>query len=121
MEFKREFKESPIKSAGVLIGMVVGIITIITALSAAIGVFDDYFVSPDELKIQLVQSENRVTAQYRKEALIIRNSLLSDLNSQVSALENLLDDDDTSSGEIALYTIRLRGLTDRIKVLRGEK
>jgi len=115
MNFKEEFKETPLKSTGVLIGMIVGVLSIGAVVTGAL---DDYFVSPGELKIQLAATETKITQQYRKEALIIRNAILSDLNAQVTAVEKLFDG--AEDGEIALYAIQLNELKKRIFDIRNQ-
>lgn len=115
MNFKQEFKDAPIKSVGTLIATILGIISLVAVTS---GAFDDYFVSPAELKTQLAATELKITSQYRKEALIIRNSILSDLNAQVKAVEKLFDG--AGDGEIALYAIQLGELKKRIHDIRSQ-
>ncbi len=115
MNFRKEFEEAPIKSAGTVIAAILGLFSIIAVFT---GTFDDLFVSPEELNKQITESENRVTAQYRKEALIIRNAILSDLNAQVKAVEKLFDG--AGAGEIALYAIQLEELKKRIQDIRRQ-
>lgn len=114
-KLNEQYKTKPVVTVTTVIAALAGIVAIISGVYSGIGWAKTLVVTP----AQLQASEDRIIKQYREEALIIRNAILSDLNSQVAGVNKLLLKA-TTIGEVELYKLRIAALNKRIDELRGE-
>jgi len=113
-DLKTQFNNRPFATAAMLIGIVTGLITIVTFGGTAIDTVGKYIVTNSELE----ESENRIITQIHKEAVVTRNAIIGELLIRKSELVEELEEADTD-GAIAKILNDIKELNARIDKIKG--
>ncbi len=125
--FVEQFKAKPIATTSALVGIVVGIITIITFSSTvydkAEETIDTHFVSPDELSVseakiidRIENLEKAIVQRIDAESEQIRLVLVTEIIARKASLTKLLIAAKTK-GEVEVYKLEIESLTAKIDKL----
>ena len=114
MDIKRQFKEKPISTVSMIVGILTGFITLGAFSTDAIKITDKYIVTEAEL----IEMEVRIIDQIQQEAIITREVIIGEILVRKNRLQHELELAETE-GEIARILLQINDLNRQLDKIKG--
>ena len=114
MDIKQQFKDKPLATVSTIVGVITGIISIVTAGTFAVNTARETIV----FKEDLTASETRIIQRIRKEAVLTRGVVIGELQERKDNLMRELEDT-ADAGKVAQLLEEIDVLNKRIDRIRG--